>query len=226
MRRALVVVGKAPIAGQVKTRLCPPLTLAQAAGLHHAFLGDTVALASAGLVADVAVLYPPRPGAEAALAAAVGSAVRLLPQRGEGLGDALAGAAADLFGHGYDQVALLSSDNPTLPPAYVAAAFAALDRHDVALGPAEDGGYYLIALGRPHLGLFERITWSTAAVFAETCERAAALGLRVATTPRWYDVDDVAGLRRLFAEVEAGGGSTASHTRAFLRRAFPEGLAR
>jgi rSAM/selenodomain-associated transferase 1 len=226
-RRALVVVGKAPIAGHVKTRLCPPLTAERAAGLHRAFLRDTVALAQAVDSAEVAVLYPPCDGAERTLAEALGPAARLLPQQGEGLGAALSGATAALLGDGadrYDQVALISSDNPDLPPARVAAAFAALDENDVALGPAEDGGYYLIALSRPQLGLFERIAWSTAVVFDQTRERAAALGLRLAVLPPWRDVDDVAGLRRLHADLAADPAGGASHTRAFLRAHYPAGL--
>jgi rSAM/selenodomain-associated transferase 1 len=223
-RRALVVVGKAPIAGQVKTRLCPPLTAQRAAGLHRAFLRDTVALAQAVDSVEVVVLYPPCDGAERALIEALGPTARLLPQRGEGLGDALSGAAAALLADGYDQIALISSDNPDLPPAYVAAAFAALDDHDVALGPAEDGGYYLIALSRPHLGLFERITWSTAVVFDQTRQRAAELGLSLAALPPWRDVDDLAGLRRLHADLAAGPADVAANTRAFLHAHYPDGL--
>jgi rSAM/selenodomain-associated transferase 1 len=230
-RRALVIVGKAPIPGHVKTRLCPPLTAERAAGLHRAFLRDTVALGQAVESAEVAVLYPPCDGAERLLAEALGTAARLLPQRGEGLGAALSGATAALLGDGddrYDQIALISSDNPDLPPAHVAAAFAALDDHDVALGPAEDGGYYLIALSRPHPGLFEGIAWSTAVVFDQTRERAAALGLRLAALPPWRDVDDLAGLRRLLAALTADSAATAAataaHTRAFLRATYPDGL--
>jgi rSAM/selenodomain-associated transferase 1 len=200
------------------------LTPRQAADLHRTFLRDTVALAHAINAADVTILYPAFRDAATVLAEMFGPAVRLLPQAGEGLGAALAGAVIDLLREGYDQVALLSSDNPDLPPTYVTAAFAALDGHDVALGPAEDGGYYLIALSRPHLGLFKHITWSTAVVFDQTCQRAAALGLRLATLPRWRDVDDVAGLRRLYADLRAGPEGIAAHTHAFLRTRFPAGL--
>jgi glycosyltransferase A (GT-A) superfamily protein (DUF2064 family) len=147
----------------------------------------------------------------------VGPAVRLLPQRGEGLSDALSGAAATLLADGFDQVALISSDNPTLPSGYVVQAFAALPDADAVLGPAEDGGYYLIALRQPHPGLFQDITWSTAVVFEQTLARAAALGLRVAITPPWYDVDDLAAFHRLRAELAASAGGVATHTRRFLQ---------
>jgi rSAM/selenodomain-associated transferase 1 len=208
--------------------LCPPLTAERAAGLHRAFLRDTVALVRAAVAsAEVAVLYPPCDGAARALTDALGPATRLLPQRGVGLGDALSGAMADLLGDSadrYDQVALISSDNPDLPPAHVAAAFVALDGNDVALGPAEDGGYYLIALSRPHPGLFERIAWGAAVVFDQTRARAAELGLRLVALPPWRDVDDIAGLRRLHAALAAGPAEVAAHTRAFLRAHYPARL--
>jgi rSAM/selenodomain-associated transferase 1 len=188
-----------------------------AAALHVAFLRDTVALAQAVPAVEVVILYPPRPEAPEALREAVGPAVRLLPQCGAGLGDALSGAAATLLADGFDQVALISSDNPTLPADYVVEAFVALPHADVVLGPAEDGGYYLIALRQPHPGLFQAITWSTAVVFEQTLARAAGLGLRVATTPPWYDVDDLAAFDRLRAEIAAGADGVAAHTRRFLQ---------
>jgi hypothetical protein len=164
------------------------------------------------------------PDAIATLAAAVGPTIRLLPQVGQGLGDALNGAANHLLAEGFDQVALISSDNPSLPSANLAAAFQALTSHDIALGPAEDGGYYLIGLTQPSPGLFQRITWSTSLVLAQTLERAAELGLRVAILPTWYDVDEVAGLRRLYSELTMLTDDRARHTRHLLKQHFPAGL--
>jgi hypothetical protein len=223
-RRALVVVGKPPIVGQVKTRLCPPLTPVGAAALHSAFLHDTVTLAATVPETDVMILYPLLPDAERLLGAVVGPGVRLLPQSGVGLGAALPGAVDLLLGEGYAQVALISSDNPNLPAGYVAMAFAALTDHDVALGPADDGGYYLIALRSAQPGLFERITWSTASVFDETCARAAEHGLHLARLPGWYDVDDIAGLRRLYTDVCTAGPDSAPATHAVFQTSFPTGF--
>ena len=109
-----------------------------------------------------------------------------------------------------------------MPRAYVAAAFAALAAGtDAAIGPASDGGYYLIGLRSARPQLFERIDWSTSRVFAQTCERAAEHGIALATLPEWYDVDDVIGLARLRAELfdrQAPGvrGEPAPRTKAFL----------
>ena len=91
----------------------------------------------------------------------------------------------------------------------------------VVLGPAEDGGYYLIGLKRAHARLFENIAWSTPAVFAQTVDRARELGLEPAVLPSWYDVDDPDSLRRLDAELSGEGGGRglyrAPYTAAFLR---------
>jgi len=87
---------------------------------------------------------------------------------------------------------------------------------DVVLGPAEDGGYYLIGMRVPHRALFENLPWSTAAVLGRTLERAQRLGLRVACLPTWFDVDTGADLERLRAELDASPAGPPRHTRAFL----------
>jgi len=113
------------------------------------------------------------------------------------------------------RVVLVGADSPTLPPAIVRRAFARLARADVVLGPATDGGYYLIgaraALPEP---LFREMPWGTARVAEEALRRAAVAGLRVAVLPAWYDVDDAAGLCRLLAD--GAGLRRARATRATL----------
>src|SRR4029077_19154069 len=111
--------------------------------------------------------------------------------RVRGFGRPLLHAARSLFALGHDAVCLLNSDSPTLPTALLSRAAEALaepgDR--VVLGPAEDGGYYVIGMKAPHVHLFEDIAWSTGAVAAETRRRAATLGLPVVELDPWYDVD-------------------------------------
>ena len=101
----------------------------------------------------------------------------------------------------------MNSDSPTLPTAVLLQAVHSLlspgDR--VVLGPAEDGGYYLLGMKQPHARLFADIAWSTDSVAATTRMRAVALGLDVVTLPTWYDVDDSASLNRLVAETADGG---------------------
>src|SRR5205823_15090674 len=142
-----------------------------------------------------------------------------------GLGAGLGGAFAAGFARGYRRIVIVSSDSPTLPRAVFDEAFAALDDHDLVLGPTLDGGYYLIGLEQPQPHLFEDIAWSTAVVYAQTLERAAERGLRVHATPEWHDVDSVADLAVLAGHCAAGAaphtgeilGNTA--VRALLREA-------
>src|SRR5262249_50291802 len=113
-----------------------------------------------------------------------------------GLGRSLLQAVQTLFAKGHDAVCLLNSDSPTLPTRLLVEAVAVLaeagDR--VVLGPAEDGGYYLIGIKAPHLHLFQDIAWGTAEVAAATRLRARALGLPVVELDTWYDVDDAVSL--------------------------------
>jgi hypothetical protein len=112
-------------------------------------------------------------------------------------------AARDLFGAGYSSVCLVNADSPTLPTEFLVETTRRLrasgDR--VVLGPAADGGYYLIGLKQFHRRLFEEIDWSTDRVFRQTLARAGEIGVTVAPLPEWYDVDDEATLAMLAREI-------------------------
>ncbi len=225
-RNALLIVGKAPRAGQVKTRLTPPLTPRRAAQLYKSFLLDAVALARAIPDTDVVILFVPFAGSEARLRQVLPRGVRLLPQEGKGIGEGSAYGFRTLLGEGYEKVVLIGSDNPTLPPAYVREAFVALDCADLILGPVDDGGYYSIGMSKPHLGVFERIAWSTELVSQQVQARAAELRLRVHLIPTWYDVDTVAELERVAAEVLRDPNHPAINTRQQIVRWVKDGVLR
>src|SRR5687768_4107918 len=140
-----------PVAGEVKTRLTPPLTPADAARLYEAFLLDAldewVEGHEFGLAEAPAVrLYVAHDGDPAPpIAAPAGVTVHV--QRGVDLGTRMLRAAVESFAAGHDRVVLIGSDHPTLPGAFVGEAFRALaEPFTVVLGPSEDGGYYLIGL--------------------------------------------------------------------------------
>ena len=226
---AVAIVCKAPIAGQSKTRLSPPLRPDECAALSACFIRDlsnTVqSLADDGDVAGYAV-YTPR-GSEDALRQWLPDSFRLILQ-GEGdLGARLVKGSADLLGAGHAGVILLNADAPTLPKAILRAAVDAVRRGDnVVLSPALDGGYTLIGLSRPHVGLFSNIPWSTDQVYRLTLERARELGLPVVNVPGWYDVDDAASLQMLTDELSGRRpafaapnlvGADAPASRQFLR---------
>lgn len=213
------VVAKAPRAGQAKTRLSPPLSLEGAADVAEGFLRDTMALARrAG--ADVRLICRDAGEREALLGFAGADEIDV--QRGEGVGEAMESAFEEGLRRGYGMVAVLGMDVPTLPHAIVAEALAACAEEDqVALGPSDDGGYYLLAARRTHAALFREMRWSTSEVAGETLRRAASLGLRVHVLPVWSDVDDAEGLERLRGELAAAGPEVAPHTRAALDALSP-----
>jgi rSAM/selenodomain-associated transferase 1 len=210
---AIAVMAKAPRPGLVKTRLVPPLSPSSASALSASFLRDiTENIARAARAADIRgyVAYAPA-GSEAAFDGKLASGTRLILADGTGIsipgisgfGRSLLHAVQALFAKGHDVVCLLNSDSPTLPTRLLieAAAVLAATGDRMVLGPADDGGYYLIGIKAPHLHLFQNIAWSTAGVAAETRMRAAALNLPVVELDTWYDVDDALSLRRLCREL-------------------------
>jgi rSAM/selenodomain-associated transferase 1 len=214
MRRALLIVGKAPVPGRTKTRLVPPLSSEEAAELYRGFLLDSVSLGLDLGWERVSVVHPA--GARQILADVLPSRVTLVEQSGHGLGDALSSAFERHLAAGFDRVVLIGSDNPTLPREPIRAACAALDEHDLSIGPTLDGGYYLIGMRAPHLGVFENVEWSTPRVYAQTVARAVQLGLRVQAVGEWYDVDEPQDLERLRHDLLSLPPDVAPNTRAAL----------
>jgi rSAM/selenodomain-associated transferase 1 len=212
---ALVIFAKSPRPGRVKTRLCPPLSAVDAARVQEAFLRDTVGRARA--LTDVQVVCAYTPSDDRVLFEQVCGDTPLVAQAGSDLGERLDAAFATLALRGARQMVAIGSDTPTVPLAYLRQAFALLDdpTADVVLGPAEDGGYYLIGLRTPRSELFTDMPWSTDRVFGETCRRAEALRLQVRCLPPWYDVDAIADLERLAKELR-DAPADAHETRAVL----------
>lgn len=201
---AVAMVCKTPMAGQSKTRLSPPLSLDACARLSACFIADVAArlavLAAAGGITPYAVYAPE--GSEAALRALLPTGFPLLAQSGGDLGDRMTQAVADLLDAGHAGVVLIGSDSPTLPHSILAAAIDAVRGGDrMTIGPALDGGYTLMGLSKPHPELFRGVPWSTREVYETTLQRAREIALPVTNLPAWYDVDDLASLRMLDAEL-------------------------
>jgi uncharacterized protein len=229
---AIAVMAKAPEPGRSKTRLCPPVQPNHAAWLSEGFLRDMFQnIAQAARRAPIAgyAAYAPA-GTEAAMKALLPPDMGLVladgtprtPPDVQGFGRCLLHAAKALLDLGHPAVCVLNSDSPTLPTAYLVRAAKALlvagDR--VVLGPAEDGGYYLLGMRQAHAELFADIAWSSGTVARDTRLRAASLGLEVVELPVWYDVDDAASLLRLMLEIGAGvpDAFPAPATQSALRR--------
>jgi rSAM/selenodomain-associated transferase 1 len=199
--RTVLIVAKAPVPGRAKTRLVPPLTPEQAAAFQEALLLDTLEACRAEEPAT-GLLYAD-PADAPVLARLAGDDVRLVPQEGRGLGDALRLGMARGLARG--PTALVSSDIPGIPPGSLTRAFGLLEEGscDVVLGPAHDGGYWLIAMREPAEAPFRDIPWSTPAVWAATLARCEAAGLTVATVDLWRDVDTPVDLAFLLEDAES-----------------------
>ncbi|MEP6705502.1 MAG: TIGR04282 family arsenosugar biosynthesis glycosyltransferase [Acidobacteriota bacterium] len=194
---------KVPGFADVKTRLRPLLSEGQCVELAMCFLTDTITnLAS---VFEHRILaFTPEHG-RGGIETLVGGHI-YIPQRGSDLGLRLDAAIAEAFEMGFGPVIVIGTDSPTLPADYLAQALGHLrSREDgVALGPTDDGGFYLIGVSRLHKGMFDHVKWSS----DKTCEQTVAninniRGVDLRVLPRWYDVDEPADLMRMIAEIDS-----------------------
>ena len=201
----VAVMAKASAPGRTKTRLVPPLTFDEAAALNTAFLRDVadnlLAAARHAAIAGYAAYAPP--GSEGFFRGLLPPAIGLIDAGLPNLGDCLFRTIGEILARGHGSAVVLNSDSPTLPTAFLVETAEMLARpgERAVLGPASDGGYYLLGLKTAHRRLFDDIAWSTERVAGETLERARGIGLDVHMLPVWYDVDDIEGLRRLVGEV-------------------------
>jgi rSAM/selenodomain-associated transferase 1 len=209
MSACLTVMAKQPERGKVKTRIAAVLGDDQAAEVCRCALDDTLELAAS--IADVAhvLSYAPPTGAGQRYFKQAAPDFVLIPQQGATLGERIGGTLAALL-EDHSSVVLIGSDSPDLPAEFITRAFEMLrGPTEVVLGPANDGGYYLLGMRSMQPILFERIHWSTAVVAQQTRARAAEVGLQVADLPPWHDLDTVADLQALIAP-------GAPRTRAFV----------
>ena len=200
MDTALLVFAKVPRPGEVKTRLTPALSAAEAARLYTAFLRDTLRQVLR-LDAEVRLyLAPPLPDGELD---AVPSGVDVHVQTGDGLGARMEQAFRETLGDGYGRVFVMGSDHPTLPRSFLQRADQALqDSASLCVGPTEDGGFYLLGMSAFYPQLFDEMSYSHGQVFAETLSRAEGTRADVTVLPQWYDVDRPRDLERLLTDLD------------------------
>lgn len=192
---ALLFFVKYPTPGQVKTRLAAEVGAERAAEIYRRLVSAVCARLPLENLSLRVCFDPVEQGAaierwlHPLLTVRPQAETRFIPQCAGDLGDRMCGAFAQAFSEGAARVAVIGSDCVEITAGIIEEAFRALDRHDCAIGPSADGGYYLLALRRPQPELFERIAWSTPETFRQTSERAAELGLKVALLPELCDVD-------------------------------------
>ena len=197
-RRAILIFVKYPEPGLVKTRLAATLGAECAAEIYRRLVAEVFLRLPED--EDVIVCFDPaerREEIERWLnGIATGKRLHFLPQCVGDLGARLTDAFAETFARGFQQVAAIGTDCVEIDAAIFAETWTTLDTHDVAIGPSEDGGYYLIALTAPSPAIFEKIPWSSASVLAETLARAASENLRIHLLPILHDVDTEEDWRR------------------------------
>lgn len=212
-----LIAARDPVAGQTKTRLGETIGMERAATLYRAFLSDLAARFSPRPEYDFGWAFSP-PDADFAavlreLGHPVGPEVRFVPQDGQDWGTRQANILRWGADRGYERTVLIASDSPQVPASVAVAAIGELDCHNVVLGRVHDGGYYLIGSRGGADGFLSGVPMSTASAADALIARASALGFRFAELPATFDVDEVADLDRLVAElVPDGAAATATWT--------------
>jgi rSAM/selenodomain-associated transferase 1 len=187
--RTLGLFAKQPLPGQVKTRLAAGSSPAWAAGVAEAFLHDLLERL-AGVEARRVLAFSP-PAAEVYFQSLVQNRFLLRPQGDGDLGQRMARFFAEQLQAGAQAVVLVGTDSPTLPLPFIDQAFAELERVEVVLGPATDGGYYLVGCSREVPAIFQGVAWGSNQVLLETVARLQGTAHRLALLPPWYDVDTI-----------------------------------
>ena len=185
----IILFAKAPVPGRAKTRLAPALTPKAAAELHRAFVDEMIDRLRAFKDTDFELHTDTRNDAWD------DSGVTRKLQISGDLGLRMIHALNDGLNRGYERVLVLGSDAPTLPNGHVEQLLAA--DSDVALGPAEDGGFYAIAARRTDPRMFDGVEWSQPTTMAAAMEAIGQCGLTVELGEMWFDVDSPADLYRL-----------------------------
>lgn len=214
-RNTLLVVAKQPFPGQTKTRLCPPLSYAQAADLYECFLRDTLDVMRQVRGVHYRIGFLPED--------AQGYFHKLAPdmdltcQLGASLGERLDHLLTEALTSGSARAVVMDSDSPTLPPDYISQALDQLCDVDVVIGPTRDGGYYLIGMKEPQSHLLREVQMSTSHVLADTLALADSTGLTVSLLPTWYDIDTIDDLQELEEEItRLSKNGSAAATRSWL----------
>ncbi|QPJ65430.1 MAG: glycosyltransferase [Candidatus Nitrohelix vancouverensis] len=200
-KRALVLFAKDPVPGKVKTRLSPWLGDADILKIYRRFL--EVGLETLASVKDADCFVGIHPSMESGFfqeESRLPSGFRTFLQEGSDLGEKMRKAFQDRLREGYERVVIIGADSPSLPVAYIQQALDS--RAPLVLGPAVDGGYYLIAMGPELVDVFGGIQWGGETVLRDTASRIAALGADLELLPVWYDVDHPSDLKFLLTHLE------------------------
>ncbi len=199
------LLAKYPEAGMVKTRLARNIGGEGAARIYKIIAEQVINNTTSGVDGKMdferIIFYSPADARSRVESWIRGE--RLLPQRGNDIGEIMANALSDLFDLGAANAVITGADIPDLNRNIISDAFLKLKNADVVIGPAEDGGYYLIGMKSAHAEIFQGISWSTEKVFGETIRVIQKIGLSYSVLKTLCDVDkieDIAGIRDFISD--------------------------
>ncbi len=185
---ALVIFAKYPEPGAVKTRLGPQFSPEEASQFYRLMAEEIVKVHSqAGSYKCIVCCFPEEKIDE--FRSWLGEKIHLIPQRGEDLGTKQLNAFIDSEKLGFNRTIIIGSDCPSITVSDIEEAFVHIEGDKIALGPSDDGGYYLIGSTLPRADLFEGVNWSTTSVFSEVASNAEKVGVDIATLPGRNDID-------------------------------------
>lgn len=210
--RSILIFAKEPRPGFVKTRMSPPWSPLQAAELSLCFIRDT--LLAASRVQDASpYLFVDPPEAVSFFRDIAPAGFVLIPQQGDGFTERCAHSVKEAFRRGHTEIVQIGTDTPQIRAEQIEAAFGLLGEYDMGFGPTEDGGYYLLSLSQPAIGIYQGVVMGRDTVGKEMLANARRLGLRIRILAEWVDADTHADLMSLQGDPDVMLGE---HTRAFL----------
>ena len=214
MHNTLSLIARRPHVGKAKTRLSPPLSAQQACALYECFLRDALDLMRC--VPEVSRTLAFLPAEAYGYFSSLAPDMDLVTQRGATLGERLDSVTRHTLADGAAKAVVLASDNPSLPAAYLAQAFALLEGADLVLGPTPAGGCYLAGVKKPQPGLLHPLDRNSLTLIPDTLALARQAGVTVALLPPWYAIDGPQDLERLRCELLETPAAPAAHTRRWL----------
>ena len=216
-KRVVILFVKLPEKGKVKSRLAQRVDQDLVLRLYKNMVLDTIDMLTRGRF-PFRIFFTP-PGARYQIVEWLGPEHPSVPQTGDGLGDRMEGAFACVFNEEVEETLLIGSDIPGLTTEVIEEAFTALLTSDAVIGPAYDGGYYLIGFRKRSFepGIFRDMAWSTGTVFRETMDKLHDASLKVHVLQELMDVDTVEDLKTLMCQVKRPA-SEALRTRTFLEQ--------
>lgn len=186
--RALLIFAKEPQPGRVKTRMTPPWSPQEASELYQCFLQDTLRAALGVRAVDRYLFFTPRES-RAFFQEIIPPGFVLVPQQGISFTERCAHSVSEAFARGHSQIVQIGTDTPQMQAHSIEEAFHALEDHDMGLGPAQDGGYYLLSLSRPAIEIYEGVVMGRDRVFKKMEANARSQSMKIQILPEWIDVD-------------------------------------